>query len=76
MEEWHEKRIEAVLGGGSKRVNPEQVNAAVDRHGLSGCFLLWPSVLCTRGPEKPAKAAARVGRLGPASQERQVMQAS
>ncbi|XP_054873902.1 uncharacterized protein LOC118470501 isoform X3 [Amphiprion ocellaris] len=61
VEEWKERRIEAVRGGGSKRVNPEQVNAAVDRHGLSGCLPLVAPVLHTGVPgsqQGPAKAAA------------------
>lgn len=50
VEEWKERRIEAVWGCGSKRVNPEQVNTAVDRHGLSGCLPPVAPVLRTRVP--------------------------
>lgn len=56
-----ERRIEAVWGCGSKWVNPEQVNTAVDRHGLSGCLPPVPPVLRTRVLRSqwgPAKAAA------------------
>lgn len=45
----------------SKRVNPEQVNTAVDRHGLSGCLPPVAPVLHTGVPvnqQGPAKAAA------------------
>lgn len=61
VEGWKERRIEAVRGGGSKRVNPEQVNTAVDRHGLSGCLPPVAPVLRTGVPgsqQGPAKAAA------------------
>lgn len=60
VEEWKEGRIEAVRGGGSKRMNPEQVNTAVDRHGLSGCLPPVAPVLHVRvlkSQEGPAKAA-------------------
>lgn len=53
--------MEAVRGGGSKRVNPEQVNTAVDRHGLSGCLPPVAPALHTGVPgsrQGPAKAAA------------------
>lgn len=72
VEDWNERRIEAVRGGGSKRVNPEQVNTAVDSHGLSGCLPPVVPMLC-RGPEEPAGASqscSRVGRVGQPSQER------
>lgn len=42
-------------------MNPEQVNTAVDRHGLSGCLPPVAPVLHTgvpRSPRGPAKAAA------------------
>ncbi len=61
VEGWKERRIEAVRGGGSKRVNPEQVNTAVDRHGLSGCLPPVAPALHTGVPgsrQGPAKAAA------------------
>ncbi|KAK5870044.1 hypothetical protein PBY51_024708 [Eleginops maclovinus] len=61
VEGWKERRIEAVGGGGSKRVNPEQVNTAVDRHGLSGCPLPVAPALHRGVPwsrQGPAKAAA------------------
>lgn len=53
--------MEAVRGGGWKRVNPEQVNTAVDRHGLSGCPPPVAPALHTGVPvsrQGPAKAAA------------------
>ncbi|KAK2835734.1 hypothetical protein Q5P01_016218 [Channa striata] len=62
VEGWKERRIEAVRGCGSKRVNPEQVNTAVDRHGLSGCLPPAAPVLHTGVPRRqqgPAKAAAK-----------------
>jgi len=72
VEEWKERRIEAVRGGGSKRVNLEQVNTAVDCHGLWLPSSCGPDV-AYMGPEEPAGASqscSRVGRLGQPSQER------
>lgn len=73
VEVWKEKEMEAVWEGCLKRVNPAQVNAAVDCHGLYVYFLLWAKLLCTGVPKTqqgPAKSCSKVGRLGQASQER------
>lgn len=75
--EWVERRkkrrMDEIRGSSSKRVNPEQVNTAVDCHGLSGCLPPVAPTLRSRVPESPqgaSRSCAIVGRLGQPSQER------
>uniref|UniRef100_A0AAV2KX58 Uncharacterized protein n=1 Tax=Knipowitschia caucasica TaxID=637954 RepID=A0AAV2KX58_KNICA len=58
---WMDGRVQGTSDrGGGEALNPEQVNAAADRHGLSAAFLLWLSAAFT-GPKETAGASQQCG---------------
>ncbi|KAK7889247.1 hypothetical protein WMY93_024807 [Mugilogobius chulae] len=64
---WKDGRAQGTsVRRGGEAMNPEQVNTAADRHGLSGCL---PPVAqrCIHSPKETTEASqdsGRVGRLG------------